>query len=588
MNMIISLSNIIISAFLTASISTPAMDIIPKEPEKILTIAFTTDVHGNFFPFDYIKLKEGGGSYARIASAVDSIRRREGEEKVVLLDNGDILQGQPTVYYYNYIDTLSSHITSEIYDYMKVDAATIGNHDIETGHAVYDRWRKQTKTPVIAANVIDINSGEPYFEPYALIRRGGLKIAVLGLLTPAIPAWLPENLWSGLRFEPMEESALKWIDIICEKESPDLVIGLFHSGKDSDKTTAGYIENASLDVARNVDGLDAVLFGHDHIAFCDTVKNKSGKYIPVLNTANNAMNLGILDVFADGNGYKITPRLISVRDIEPSKQFMDMFSDHSKEVAGFVNRKIAVITDSIMTRDAFFGPSSFMTLLHELQLEISDAEVSMAAPLTFDGCIAAGSLRVADMFTLYKYENMLSTLSLSGQEIKDYLEYSYDQWIQTVNDTNPHLVKFADDKPSPKNNRLKNPSYNFDSAAGIEYTVDITRPFGQRVNITAMSSGEPFEPEKRYRVAVNSYRAGGGGNHLTEGAGISPEELKHRVISTTEKDLRYYLIRLMERRQVVKPSTEKNWRFIPENIVEEAVGIDRHILFGTDSSLNQK
>lgn len=572
-------------------VATPAYTMSTKstiKPEKILTIAFTTDVHGNFFPYDFIKLKKEKGSYARIATAVDSIREREGKEKVILLDNGDILQGQPTVYFYNYIDTLSTHIAAEIYDYMNVDAATIGNHDIETGHAVYDRWRKQTKTPIIAANVIDSTTGEPYFEPYAVIERGGLKIAILGLLTPAIPAWLPENLWSGLSFAPMEESAAKWIGIIRERESPDLIIGMFHSGKDAEKTTAGYIENASLNVARNVEGLDAVLFGHDHIAFSDTVMNKSGKTIPVLNTANNAMNLGILEVFANGNGYKIIPGLIDVRDIEPSKQFMDKFSSQADDVTNFVNREIAVITDSILTQDAFFGPSAFMTLLHELQLEISDAEISMAAPLTFDGCIAAGSLRVADMFTMYKYENMLSTLNLTGREIRDYLEYSYDQWIQTVDNVNPHLIKFADAKPSSKNNRLKNPSYNFDSAAGIEYTVDITKPFGQRINISAMSSGKPFEMEKTYRVAVNSYRAGGGGNHLTEGSGISPEELKNRVISTTEKDLRYYLIRLMEKRQIIEPSTEQNWRFIPGKIAEKAADLDRQILFGSNSSRNQK
>lgn len=151
-------------------------------------LLYTTDVHGNFFPTDYISMQAATGSMARVATAVDSIRKSEGSHNVVLLDNGDILQGQPTVYYYNYIDTTSRHIASEIYDFLDYDAATIGNHDIETGHNVYDRWRAETSTPVIAANVIDTTTGQPYFEPYRIINRGGMKIAVIGLLTPAIPA----------------------------------------------------------------------------------------------------------------------------------------------------------------------------------------------------------------------------------------------------------------------------------------------------------------------------------------------------------------------------------------------------------------
>lgn len=576
---------------IATSVSTSEVQAEPINKQKKVTIAYTTDVHGNFFPYDFIRLQDAPGSYARVATAIENIRQQEGSENVVLLDNGDILQGQPTVYYYNYIDTITPHIASEIYNFMNVDAATVGNHDIETGHAVYDRVRRGSRTPILAANVIDKATGQPYFEPYTIISRGDMKIAVLGLLTPAIPAWLPENLWSGMRFDPMEETASKWIKIIKEKENPDAIIGLFHSGRDASKTTAGFIENASMTVARNVAGFDAVLMGHDHQTFCDTLHNVSGETVQLLNPANNAMNIGILTLFKNNpdEALKTEARLMDVSSIKPSEKFLEHFAKYKSDVDKFVNREIAQITDSIYTRDAFFGPSAFMTLLHDLQLQITGADISMAAPLTFDGSIAAGPLRIADMFTLYKYENMLSTLQLTGKEIKDYLEYSYSLWIQSPEQSNnPHLINFTSENPTPANNRLKNPSYNFDSAAGIDYTVDITKPKGERVEIKSLSDGRPFDLTSTYTVAVNSYRAGGGGNHLTDGCGLSPEDLKTRVITTTDKDLRYYLMKLVESRQRITPTIDRNWKFIPEEIAMPLIETDKELLFGKNSSKSQK
>lgn len=574
---------------LIAALLPIAMAACPTEASDSpsLKIAFTTDVHGAFFPYDFITLNPAAGSMARVATAIDSLRADSGADNVLLLDNGDILQGQPTVYYFNFINTSDPHIAAGIYQFLGYDAATIGNHDIETGHPVYDRWIAGAGIPVLGANVIDRHTGRPYLKPYTIVSRGGLKIAILGLLTPAIPAWLPEKLWEGLEFQPMVEAARHWLPIIKEQENPDLIIGLFHSGADESKTTAGIAENASLTVAREVPGFNAVLFGHDHRQFCDSITATDGSTVYLLNPANAAMNIGILTV--NPTTKSITPSLLPVADLQPSEAFMARFSGQLAEVDSFVNRQIAVISDTITTRDAFFGPSAFMTLLHRLQLDITGADISMAAPLTFDGMIAKGPLRIADMFTLYKYENMLCTLRLTGREIRDYLEFSYSQWL----DPRPlkpgsHLVYFDSDSPTLSDNRLRNPSYNFDSAAGIRYTVDPTQPVGKRVNIIAMASGEPFDLSKTYTVAVNSYRAGGGGDHLTCGAGIAPSELKKRIVSSTEKDLRFYLIKQLEKEGHITPEVDRNWHFVDSPALAGAIDADRHLLFGAGSSKNQK
>lgn len=561
--------------------------------ETKITVAFTTDVHGNFFPYDFITLAPGEGSLARVSTAVDSLRAAN-PGGVILLDNGDILQGQPTVYYYNFIDTVSPHIVPEIFDFMEYDAATIGNHDVETGHAVYDRVHKAMNIPWLGANVIDTLTGEPYLTPYTVIERKGKKIAVLGLLTPAIPSWLPENLWSGLRFDDMAATARKWIPIIREREHPDAIIGLFHSGHDASKTTGSVIENASMKVAAEVDGFDLVLMGHDHQRFLSEVVSPSGKKVPVVNPANNARSIGVIDfVFHDTPSGKdslsVVPKLLDVTAVSPSKSYLARFADRLSSVSDFVERQLGTVTDTLSTRDAFFGPSAFMTLLHDLQLEISGAQISFAAPLSFDASIVAGPLRVSDMFTLYKYENMLYTLKLTGREIKDYLEMAYDLWTAPVSDSeDSQLIRFASENPSLADNRLKNPSYNFDSAAGIDYTVDITRPRGEKITITSLSDGTPFNPDSTYTVAVNSYRANGGGDLLTLGAGIPADELSSRVVRATDKDLRYYLIKAVEKRGVISPRVETNWRFVPEKLASEAGRRSRHLLFGAGASRNQK
>lgn len=558
-----------------------------------IKIVYTTDVHGNFFPVDYITMSPVDGSLSRVVSAIDSIRETPGGNNLVLLDNGDFLQGQPSVYYYNYIDTISPHLASEIYNYIGYDATTIGNHDVETGHAVYDRWRSQNRMPLLGANVIDNKSGQPYLRPYVILEKDGVRIAVLGLLTPAIPAWLPENLWSGLSFEDMVTSAKKWIPIIKSNENPDIIIGLFHSGHDETMRTGEFIENASLKIAREVPGFDALLIGHDHQKFHEVIENVAGEKVTVLNPANNAKAVGLLEFdVKKSNGKlkskKIASNILDITGFAPDKAFLEKFAPQREKIRNYVARKIGNVSEEMSIDDAFFGPSSFMSFLHRLQLDISGADISFAAPLSFGAVIRKGPMKVSDTFTLYKYENMLYVIKMTGREIKDYLEESYSIWTRQITDSQHHLINFKSENPSFNDNRLAKPAYNFDSATGIDYTVDVTKPKGEKINISSLSDGRSFSLDSTYTVAINSYRANGGGNLLSDGAGISREELKKRIVSATDKDLRYYLIDYIEKHPDIEVQTIHNWKFIPDGIAEKAAAIDRELLFSPQSLKEQK
>ena len=554
--------------------------------EKTIDLKFieTSDVHGSFFPYDFINRKPKAGSLARVATYVNQLRSQHGEN-VILLDNGDILQGQPVNYYSNYVDTTSANIAAQVVNYLRYDAQTIGNHDVETGHRVYDKWVSATHCPILGANVIDTKTNKPYLKPYTILKRGGVRIAIIGLLTPAIPNWLGENLWSGLRFEEMVSSARQWMRVVKEQEKADIVIGLFHSGKDGGITTPHYKEDAALAVAREVPGFDVVFFGHDHTRYADAVTNSEGKLVACLDPANNAMSVAQADLqLVKKKGRWCVKeslwKLVDVADLPVDNDFVDHFSAFNETVKAYANRVIGTFENTISTRDSYFGNSAFNDLILNLELSITKADVAFNAPVSFDVAIKKGPVRVADMFNLYKYENQLFVMRLTGKEIRKALEMSYDLWVNTMTSPNDHLLLlYSQTRGDQQRLGFKNFSFNFDSAAGIDYEVDVTKPNGQKVKVLKMSNGEPFDENKYYKVAVNSYRANGGGELLTRGAGIAKDDLDDRIVWRSEFDLRHYLMEEIKRLGTLNPQPNTNWRFVPEQWTQEAAKRDRLLLF---------
>lgn len=548
--------------------------------EVVLNIIETSDVHGSYFPYNFITRKQQNGSLARLSSLVNE-RRSQYKDAFMLVDNGDILQGQPIAYYYNYIDTKTEHVCASMLNYLRYDLGNMGNHDVEPGHAVYDRWVSQCKFPVLGANIIDTRTNKPYLPPYKVLEREGVKVAVLGMITPAIPSWLPEQLWSGLRFDDMETTARYWVKIIKEKENPDIIIGLFHAGPEGNQL-GDAIENGSEIVARNVPGFDVVFMGHDHQRHCRKVVNVAGDSVLITGPSNAARCVSDVMIKVVKKNGKLVKKEVSGQitelDAYPVDQtFMKTFDPQYKATLDFVSRKIGRMSSTISSKDAFFGPSAFIDLLHQLQMDLTGAEISFCAPLSPTAEIKEGDIYVSDMFNLYRYENMLYTMKLSGKEIKGFLEMSYALWTNQMKSASDHLL-LLDDSMSGFG-RFKNPTFNFDSAAGIIYTVDVTKPEGSRVDIKSMADGTPFQMDKIYKVAINSYRGNGGGDLLTKGAGIPKKELKSRIVTSTEKDLRYYLMKRIEEKKQLDPKPLNQWKFIPEEWTVPAAKRDYETVF---------
>lgn len=562
-----------------------AQNIENTDRHVTLYLIHTSDVHGNLFGYDYLKKRNLNGGLDCIASYVKQMRRSH-PECVFLTDGGDFLQGQPHTYYYNYIRTDSPHIVAQAMNEMEYDCAVIGNHDIETGHEVYDRIAKEMTFPILGANVIRESTGKPYFCPYHVVERNGVRVAFLGLTSDAIPGWLPPQLWQGMHFERMKDSAKHWIAHIREHEKPHLIVGLFHSGLEGGMRTEAFEENVCKELVSEVDGLDLVLYGHDHSAGIVSHPVPSGNNVLMLNPSSFGLRVAVAevklhlsdDLVLHKHIHATLPKMSFFKHLD-ERLLETHFRKQVDEVAEWLDTRIGELTEDIRESDAYFGPSDFVGLMHRMQLEITGAQISFASPLNYDTVIPAGPLRIQDMFSLYKFENFLCVLKMTGREIRNFLELSYARWTNCMTDANDHVLLLAPNLDNGKRLGLMHLAYNFDSAYGIHYTVDVTKPNGKKIAILKTTDGTDFNEEEEYTVAMNSYRANGGGELMTLGAGIPHGELGARLVFSTDRDLRFHFIEYVRKYRVICPHNSQEWSFVPKEWTECALKRDRLLLF---------
>ena len=558
-----------------------------RERSEVVTIDLfaTGDVHGSLFPESILEGADTGGGVARVATVVRSYREQPEARPVLLLDAGDLLQGQPLTYYFNVVDTLSPHAVAEMYNYLGYDAMTVGNHDIETGHGVYDRFVREADFPVLGANVVNTATGKPYFKPYVVVEKGGKKIAILGLTMPTLTDNLPPHLWSGLEFRDQVETARAYLPEILSQR-PDLLICLMHSGpgkKEGDPRPMA--ANVGYDLAKAIPEADIVLCAHDHRAALDSIPRETGRYTYILDAGADGRLLSHCEISlgVSGSGkpvVRVAPELIDLSAYEPDGDFMEHFASSEQQVRDFAAQPVGQLTAPMDSRSVFFRPAPFTDLIHRLQLEIfPEAEVSLTAPLVENLVIPAGPIRMADLFNLYKYENYAYLMRLRGSELKAHLEESYDRIIRTMSSPEDPLYRIDESKRGGPYLPLEGPSFNFDTAAGISYLVDVTRPSGDRIEITGVGKGRPFDPDEEYLVVMSSYRAQGGGGLLTSGAGIPKQDLPGRVVRTTDRDLRYYLIDFFERHNPYTPRIISSWTYVPDAWARVAVPRDSASIF---------
>ena len=548
--------------------------------ERILHIVTTGDVHGSWFDQPYVDGASTKTSLLSVAAWVDSLRHAVGPKNVLLLDAGDCLQGDNAAYYYNYVDTLGEHAFVQLVSDMRYDAIAVGNHDIETGHPVYDKLNTQLAAhgiPFLAANAVRVSDGEPYFTPYKIFRRGGLKVAVIGFTNPNMKAWLSEPVWSGIEFQSLLPVAQEWVDRVREKEKPDVVVVLTHSG--TGEGDGSSLESQGLDLLATLKGADVLVCSHDHRPF---VKEQDGTWL--INGGARAGYVGHVEIVRQKGIRRIAGETVRMDKDRVDDAMKERFRPVFEKVRAFTLQPVGHLAMELRTRDAYAGMCDYLNLLHTVQLSVPEAQISFAAPLTFNGTVQAGEVIFNDMFTIYPFENQLFVVRMTGSEIVNYLEYSYDHWIRTPGEHVLQIAESPDARTGAPRWSFVNRSYNFDSAGGLVYTVDVQRPAGSRVRVKSLADGSPFNPDAWYNVAMTSYRANGGGDILIEGAGIPKEETEERIVA------RYPEIREMVYQFIKKHGTVDSvligdrsvtgeWHFVPEKLVAPKMKADMDLIF---------
>lgn len=532
-----------------------------KPEEGDITILFTADVHGMVLPFNFLTNSPAETSQAQVYGYIEELHQKK--ENIILLDSGDMAEGQPGTYYYNHIANMDQHIVGRTANYMGYDALGIGENDIQFGEKIYKgRMPQWFKSPMVCANAIDIRTGQPMFSPYTIIERGGFKVAVLGLTSPNMREWLTPIAYENLYFEDLETAASKWLDIIKENDKPDYIIGLFHVSPAT-----------SRNLLSKVSGFDLVLCGQDHSGYNETVKDAAGKDVAIVQPLPRCEEVGQARVhfkLRDNGSYDTTTKTdrISMTGRKPSAAYSAEFNSEINRINNYLDEPLGTFSCDLVAEDGLVGPSVIMNSIHEMQLWISGAEISLTNFLAAINDVPAGEFTMRDLFNVYKFENQIWTLRMTGEEIHQFLEHAYALQYNTMKNADDNLIAYKYDSigniiMSNFGPELKTVQYNYSSAAGIRYTVDVSKPEGERVEILGMTNGDPFELDATYRVAMNDHQAVGGGGHTTEGLAWNDSIALSRIIALSPNDIRLNFSNYIRIHGEINPQTTFDWKVIP-------------------------
>ena len=561
-----------------------------KDGEYNLSVVSTGDGHGYWFANP---IEDGGkarGSLMSQSAFVNGIRKSKGADNVILVDAGDNFFGNGAPFYYNYVDTAAAHLYPRLASYMGYDAVIAGHSDFESGHRVYDRVAKEMKKegiPLLAGNALSDKNGKPYFPAYSIIKKGGVKVAVLGYTNADNASLMDGSSVSGIHFESLQPLVQEDVDKVRSKEKPQVVIVVAHTSMG--KGDGQNLEKQGLDLFKSLRGVDVVIAGHDH-----SNKVMSADSVVVLDCGRAGQNAGVTDIKLVVKGGKVVSRaldakMVSIKVDEHDTAMEDAFRPDYDKVHGFMTSTVGEIKKDLVSREFYYKQCDYLNFLHALAFSACPVDISLSATLLIDGKVSAGEVRYQDIRKVYPYENKLVVLRLTGAEIKKYLEASYDAWINTVADPSDgsHVLKIKQSKDYSTGKMVwklaKSPA-NFDSAAGINYTVDVTKPYGSRVTITGMADGRAFEMDKEYTAAITTYRSVGSGG-LLKAAGLADSKSVEDRIVYRGPEFRTILYEYFKKYGSVDPAVIGDpkvigsWKFIPES-APAAIKADVELLYG--------
>ncbi|MGW1779674.1 bifunctional metallophosphatase/5'-nucleotidase [Streptomyces sp. NPDC002143] len=510
-----------------------------KQPKRYaLTVLGTTDLHGHVFNWDYFKdaeYKDAAGNaqgLARISTLVNQIRAEKGRENTLLLDAGDTIQGTPLTYYYAKVDPITAkggpvHPMAQAMNAIGYDAAALGNHEFNYGIETLRKFESQLRFPLLGANAVDAKTLKPAFPPYVMKTfcvKGAppVKVAVLGLTNPGIAIWDKAYVQGKLAFPGLEEQAAKWVPKL-KSLGADVVIVSAHSGSSGTSSYGDqlpYVENSAALVAQQVPDIDAILVGHAHVEIPElkVVNAKSGKTVVLSEPLAYAERLSVFDialVFEKGRWAveSVASKVLNSNTVADDPKITKLLGDEHAKVVAYVNQVVGSATETLTTVEARYKDAPIIDLITKVQEDVVKAAlagtsyaslpvIAQASPFSRTSEIPAGAVTIRDLSSLYVYDNTLVAKLLTGAQVRAYLEFSAQYFVQTAADAVVDTAKLT--------NAAGRPDYNYDYVSGLVYEIDIAQAAGSRIkNLTF--NGVALDDAQQFVFAVNNYRANGGG-----------------------------------------------------------------------------
>ncbi|MDQ1020347.1 bifunctional metallophosphatase/5'-nucleotidase [Streptomyces afghaniensis] len=526
------------------------------------TVLGTTDLHGNVFNWDYFTDKEfddkdhNDVGLAKVSTLVNRIREEKGRRNTLLIDAGDTIQGTQLSYYYAKVDPITAeggpvHPMAQAMNAMGYDAAALGNHEFNYGIPVLRKFEQQCRFPLLGANALDAKTLRPAFAPYSMHRLRtpcgrDVKVAVLGLTNPGIAIWDKANVQGKMTFPGLEEQAAKWVPKL-RSMGADVVIVSAHSGSSGTSSYGDqlpYVENAAGLVAEQVPGIDAILVGHAHTEIPEYfVTNKeTGKRVVLSEPLKWGQRLTLFDfelVWEKGcwTVEKVGAKVLNSNTVEEDPKITKLLTDEHEKVVAYVNQVIGANAAEMTSAEAPFKDVPIIDLINHIQADtvkqaLAGSEhaalpvLSQAACFSRSARIPAGEVTIRDVAGLYVFENTLEARLMTGAQMKAYLEFSANYYVQTAPD--------APVDPAKLTNANGTPDYNYDVVSGLSYEIDIAKPAGSRVTDVRFE-GRPLADDAKFVFAVNNYRANGGGNfpHVAAAPVLwsNSEEIRNTMIA---------------------------------------------------------
>ncbi|MGW6946222.1 bifunctional metallophosphatase/5'-nucleotidase [Streptomyces xanthophaeus] len=526
------------------------------------TVMGTTDLHGNVFNWDYFTDREfddkahNDVGLAKISTLVNEVRAAKGRRNTLLIDAGDTIQGTQLSYYYAKVDPITArrgpvHPMAQAMNAIGYDAAALGNHEFNYGIPVLRKFEEQCDFPLLGANALDAKTLRPAFAPYSMHRLRtpcgrDVKVAVLGLTNPGIAIWDKAHVQGKMTFPGLEEQAAKYVPRL-RSMGADVVIVSAHSGSSGTSSYGDqlpYVENAAALVAEQVPGIDAILVGHAHTEIPEyRVRNKAtGKEVVLSEPLKWGQRLTLFDfeltwVKGRWSVVKVSASVMNSNVAVEDPKITGLLSDEHRKVVAYVNQVIGTSLQAMSSAEGPVKDVPVIDLINHVQAETVRAAlagsewaalpvVSQASCFSRTAGIPAGQVTIRDAAGLYPFENTLEARLLTGAQLKDYLEYSARYFVRTA----PGDVV----DPAKLTNAEGIPDYNYDAVSGLVYDVDIAQPVGSR--ITGLSfGGRAVDPAERFVLAVNNYRASGGGNfpHVPQARQLwaDSDEIRNTIVS---------------------------------------------------------